>query len=127
MDTEDGGEKKRMRQDVWEETKQAGTYVEAARGDNRKPTAMEIHGAMSKCWQIKANWPDPDTVLQTIGPETREQAATLLMTLGTVLTRLQERPEEPAVFLVYKDWANSLHTSILDHKDVHILAATFCS
>ena len=82
---------------------------------------------MSKCWQTKANWPDAEEVLQTIGPETREQAVALQITLGTVLARLQERPDEQAIFLAYKDWAKSLHISLTDHKDVQILAATFCT
>ena len=31
------------------------------------------------------------------------------------------------MFLAYKDWAKNLHISRTDHKDVQILAATFCS
>ena len=127
MGKDEGEEKKRMRQDDGEEVKCAGGYAESVKGDDKKPIAMELHDAMMKCWQIQTNWPDPEAVLQTIGPDTREQAVALQTTLGTVLARLQEFPEKPAIFLAYMDWAKSLHISLTDHKDVQILAATFCS
>ena len=123
---DEGEEKKRMRQDDGEEVKCAGGYAESVKGDNKKPIAMELHDAMRKCWQIKTNWPDPEAVLQTIGPDTREQAIALQTTLGTVLARLQEFPEKPAIFLAYMDWAKSLHISLTDHKDVrHSRACIF--
>ena len=82
-----------MRQDDGEEVKGAGGYADAVKFVTKKPTAMELHDAMSNGWQIKTNWPDPDDILQTIGPDSHEQAITLLTTLGPVLARIQERPE----------------------------------
>ena len=72
MEKDEGGEKKRMRQGDGDEVKYAGGYADAVKCDIKKPTAMELHDAMSNGWQIKTNWPDPDDVLQTIGPDTRE-------------------------------------------------------
>ena len=83
MEKDAGGEKKRMRQDDGEEVKYVGGYAEVVKGDNKKPTAMEIHDAMSNCWHIKSIWPDPEAILQTIGPDTREQAIVLQTTLET--------------------------------------------
>ena len=110
---DEGGNTKRMRQDDGEEVKCAGGYAETVKGDNKKPTAMKLHDAMSNGWQIKINWPDTEYVVQTIGPDTQEQAITLQTTLGTVMARLKEHPDEPAIFLAYNYWAKSLHILLM--------------
>ena len=99
-----------MRQDDGGKVEYLGGYAEAVKGDNKKPTEMELHDATSNCQHIKFTWPDPEAVLQMIAPDTQEQAIALNTTLGTALTWLQERTEEPAIVLAYRDWADSLHT-----------------
>ena len=84
MEEDEGGEKKRMRQDDGEEAKRPSSYAEAVKRDSETPTAMEFHDAMRSCWQIKTSLPEPEAIVQTIGPETREQAVSLQATLGTV-------------------------------------------
>ena len=127
MELDESGENKRMRQDDGDELKCAGGYAEAVKCDEKNPTATELHDCMSNGWQIKTNCPDPEDILQTIGPDKREQSITLQTTLGTVLARLPEHPENPAIFLAYRNWVKGLHISLMEHKDVQILAATFCS
>ena len=43
-----------------------------------------------------------------------------------VVNRMLDRPDDPAVFLVYIGWACSLHPSLFEHRNVHVLASTFC-
>ena len=127
MDTEGGKETKRMRHESGEETKGTRMQVADHTLTTRKPTALNCYEAMQSGWQIKCEWPDADGLLQPIAPPTAEKGDTIRATVQVVINRMQVRMDDPAVFLVYRDWASGLHPTLLEHRDVHVLASTFCS
>ena len=126
-DMEDETDKKRMRHESGEETKGTGPQEAGYTQDVRKPTALNYHEHMQQGWQMRADWPDVDTLVQTMVTATAEKGVAIRATLRGVISRMRDRPDDPAAFLVYRDWARSLHPSLSEHKDVHILVCTFCS
>ena len=96
-------------------------------GDPAKPTAVSIHEAIQRCWQEKSQWPVTEEFLQALGPENCEQLNAMQASMRTALGRLRDWADEPAIFLLFKDWAKGFHPSLLEHKDVQVLVALYFS
>ena len=115
-----------MRRDDGEETK-GGMAKDEQRQTVLKPNALNIYDNMHQGWQIRSEWPELDTLLQSMVPPPPEHAGVIHATIKVALNRIQERADDPAIFLVYRDWARALPPQLLDHKDAQVIAATFCS
>ena len=126
MDTDETIEKKRMQRDDGEETKK-GMAKDEQRQTVLEPNALNIYDHMHQVWQIRSEWPELDTVLQSMVHPPPEHAGVIHATIKVALNRIQQRADDPAIFLTYRDWARALAPQLLDHKDAQVIAAPFCS
>ena len=80
MDTEDETYKKRMRHESGEETKGTRPQEAGNTQDVRKPTAFNYYEHMQQGWQMRADWPDADTLVQAMVTATAEKGVTIRAT-----------------------------------------------
>ena len=115
-----------MQHESGEEAKKTRPHEAGNTKGARKLTAPNYYDNMQQGWQIRSDRPNADTLLQTMAMLTAEKGEIIRATLRGVVTRMRDQSDDPAVFLVYRDWTCGLHPSLLKHRDVHVLASTFC-
>ena len=67
----------------------------------RKPTPFNYYKHLLQGWRMRSVLADTDALLQAMVPQMAETGDTIRATIIGVLSKIPDRPDEPAAFLVY--------------------------
>ena len=81
MGTEAETDKKRMRHESGEERKGTGPQEAGNVQETRNPTPLNYYEHMLQGWQMRSDWPEADTLLQAMVPQTVETGDAIRVTI----------------------------------------------